>query len=42
MPVAFTALLLGSAMSHAECNRPENPTLPDGSTATKEQMIEGH
>ncbi len=37
---ALTALLF-STLSHADCSRPDAPAIPDGSKATKEQMIEG-
>jgi hypothetical protein len=39
---ALIGLALGSAASMAgECTAPSLPTLPDGATATKEQMLAG-
>ncbi len=36
------ALALGSSATFAaECEQPAQPTLPDGATATKEQMLDG-
>ena len=32
-------LALGSSMAMAECVQPESPTLPDGSSATMDDMI---
>jgi hypothetical protein len=37
---AFT-LALASTQSLAECTRPDAPVLPDGATASMEQMLEG-
>ncbi|MBM68948.1 MAG: hypothetical protein CME43_05675 [Haliea sp.] len=34
-------LALGSSMAMAECVQPESPTLPDGSSATMDDMIAG-
>ena len=34
-------LALGSSMAMAECVQPESPTLPDGSSATMDDMIVG-
>ena len=34
-------LALGSSMAMAECMQPESPTLPDGSSATMDDMIAG-
>jgi hypothetical protein len=40
--LALIGLALASAASFADdCTAPAAPTLPDGSTATKEQMLEG-
>lgn len=40
--LAIIGLALASAASFADdCTAPAAPTLPDGSTATKEQMLEG-
>ena len=34
-------LALGSSMDMADCVQPESPTLPDGSSATMDDMIAG-
>lgn len=40
--VATITLLLASAVATAaDCNKPSKPSLPDGATATKEQMLAG-
>lgn len=39
--VAALTTMLFSAVSQADCSRPDAPAMPDGSNATKEQMIEG-
>jgi len=41
-PLILSACLLTLAnTTFAACDRPEAPTLPDGKSASKEQMIEG-
>ena len=37
----LAVLALGSSMAMAECVQPESPTLPDGSSATMDDMIAG-
>lgn len=39
--IATLALVFGSAVSNAECNGPEVPSLPAGDSSTMEQMIAG-
>jgi len=40
--LALAGLALGSAVSMAEdCTAPDVPTLPDGATATLQQMLDG-
>lgn len=39
--IATLALVFGSALSYAECDAPEVPSLPAGDTASMEQMIAG-
>jgi hypothetical protein len=37
----LAALALGSSMAMAECVQPETPSLPDGASATMDEMIAG-
>jgi len=37
----IAALALGSSMAMAECVQPETPSLPDGASATMDEMIAG-
>ena len=39
--IATLALVFSSAVSNAECNTPEVPSLPAGDSASMEQMIAG-
>jgi len=39
--IAALSTVLFSVISQADCNRPTSPVLPDGSQATKEEMIKG-
>ncbi len=38
---ATAVLLLGSAMTWADCERSEAPGIPDGSKASEQEMIDG-
>lgn len=38
---ALAALALGSSATFAECTKPESPTLPNGASATMEDMLAG-
>ena len=39
--VATAILMLGSALTWAECERAEAPGIPDGGKASEQEMIEG-
>lgn len=39
--IALAALSLGSAAAVADCTKPESPTLPDGASATMDDMLAG-
>ena len=39
--IAALTLLLAGNMAMAECENPEKPTLPDGSSSTMQEMIAG-
>lgn len=39
--IATLVFVFGSAVSNAECNTPETPSLPAGDSASMEQMIAG-
>lgn len=41
LSAATAIFFLGSALSWAECERSEAPSIPDGSKASEQEMIEG-